>query len=147
MTPSASPQRPGSVTALAVAVFLLSAANLGAVAAALGRRSFFESLNLSVPLWAVIAWGAAWGPIWLAVGVGLWRLIRPARIGALILLPLYQLTLLAQRALIVQIDYERTRLPFAATSAAFLTLIVIIGLTRPAVRDAFERHSSGDEPS
>lgn len=138
------PNRPLIVTWLALAVLLLSAANLAALAGGIVRRTVLAPLDLSVPLGILIGLRVLWGVIWLAVAVGLWWCIPWARLVTLVAFPIYELVFIGQQALFAQGGYERGRLPFAIGLGLLATGIILFILTRPRVRDAFA-HPAPDE--
>ena len=136
----ASSKRPGVVTTLALAVLLLAVINLTGVFAAVRRWPVYETLDLSLPLWALTAFHAAWGLAWLALAWGLWRMLSWARRGIFVALPVYLLLVLGQQAIFVRGDYERGRLPFLAGLSVLSTALVAFILSRRRIRQAFERH-------
>ena len=136
----ASRSRPGVVTTLALAVLLLAVTNLTGVFVAVRRWPVYEALDLSLPLWALTAFRAAWGLAWLALAWGLWRVSPWARGGMFVALPLYLLLVLGQQAVFVRGDYERGRLPFLAAISVLSMALVAFILTRRRIQQAFERH-------
>jgi hypothetical protein len=132
-------KRPLLVTLLAAVVFLLSAADFGRAVVALLRRPTLIALNLSIPLWLVAGSGAAWGIVWLAESWGLWALQPRARAAAIILFVLYPITMLGMQAIYAQGAYERDRLPFEAITSALLAGLVALILSRPGIRQSFDR--------
>jgi hypothetical protein len=136
----ASSKRPGVVTTLALAVLLLAVINLSGVFAAVRRWAVYDALDLSLPLWALTAFRAAWGLAWLALAWGLWR-VRPwARRVVFVALPLYLVLVLGQQAIFVRGDYEQGRLSFLAGLSVLSTALVAFILSRKHIRQAFERH-------
>jgi hypothetical protein len=103
----------------------------------LTRQDTLLTLDLSVPFWALIIWHGIWGLIWLVVGSGLWALHPLARRVMLILLPVYQALAIGMGVAFVRGDYERGRLPFAVFAALLISGLVIVGLTRAGIRQAF----------
>lgn len=131
-------RRPAAVTWLAVAVFLLSVANLGSVYTGVTRGSVVSSLNLALPLWMSMSLGGLWGIIWLVLCLGLWQLRPWARRVMLVVFPLYEVVVIGRQALFARGAYERGRLSFAMGMAIILTLLIIWALNRPRIRCAFE---------
>jgi hypothetical protein len=138
-------KRPLFVTLLAVVVFSLSAANLASLVVGLARWQTLDDLGLSLPLWLIMVSGGAWGLIWLAIAWGLWKLLPWARWTTIVCLIVYQVMVIGQQGLFAQGDYERSRLPFAMGISILSTALVIIGLTRPGVRQAFEEGHKNDD--
>ena len=131
-------KRPTTVTCLAIAVFLLSMANLGSAYVGITRRTLFSTLDLSLPLWVATTLGGLWGVVWLAMGWGLWRLKPWARRAMLAVFPLYEIITIGRQVIFARGPYERGRLPFAIGVAILLVLVISFTLTRPRIRRAFE---------
>ncbi len=132
------PKRPLFVTLLAIAVFSLSAASFASLVVGLARWQIFVDLGLSLPLWLLMASGGVWGLVWLVVTWGLWRLLSWARRTTIICLIVYQVMMIGQQVLFMRGDYERDRLPFVISITILVIALVIAGLMRPRVRQAFE---------
>ncbi len=132
-------KRPAAVTWIALLVFLLAGANLAAAGRIIARWSVYASLGLEVPIWVPLVLSAGWGGTWLIVSGELWRLKRWARRAALVLFPLYELTMIGQPLLYAQGAYTRGRLPLIVAAAIALSALVLFILTRPHVRRAFEQ--------
>ncbi len=139
-------RRPASVTWLALAVFVLAMANLFGAASGITRRALFATLDLALPLWAIVATAGAWGIAWLALGWGLWRLRPAARPATMLAFALYALMEFCQQALFAQGGYERGRLPFVAAMSVLAAGVAIFVLTRPGVRRAFNETGPNKEP-
>ncbi|MBN1310881.1 MAG: hypothetical protein JXB30_05620 [Anaerolineae bacterium] len=139
---NAKPKRPLFVTLLAVAVFILSVAGFTGLAVGLARRHIFTELNLALPFWLLLTSGGIWGIIWLGVAWGLWRLLSWSRRAAIVCFIMYQIMFIGQQGLFAQGEYERARLPFVIGAAVLLSALVIFGLTRPRVQQAFEASSN-----
>lgn len=131
-------KRPAAVTWLALAVFLLAGANAIRTGVTVLRWPVYSSLQLEIPIWLPAAAAAVWSIAWLVVGIGLWRLKGWARLAAMVLFPLYELSIFAQELLFTQGVYARGRLPLAILVGLALSGIVVWILTRPYVRQAFE---------
>ncbi len=134
-------ERPILVTWLALAVFFLSAGNLGGVYAGFTRWPVLATLDLALPTWVLMLRGGIWGAVWLFVAWGLWRLLPWARRATIILFALYELTTIGQQVIFTRGVYERGRLPFAIVTAVLLVALVSLVLTRPRIRRAFQGES------
>ena len=137
--PADAPPRPLFVTALAVVVFLLSAVSFASVATGILRWPTYSTLPVIWPLQILIALNAVWGIVWLAEGVGLWRLWPLARRAGTAFFLLYPITILGHQALFTQGAYERAQLPLAITCSLLWVAFAAIGLTQRSIRRAFER--------
>lgn len=136
---SASPKRPAIVTWLAVVVFLFAGLNVFAAINGLLRWQLLQSLDITLPPWALLLPRAVWAAAWLVLGWGLLRLKRWARLGVPLALLFYQLTFMVQQLVFARQEYLRGRLPFALMLALVSTALVTWILTRPRMREAFNR--------
>jgi hypothetical protein len=135
---ASSTKRPGGVTWLAAAVFLLAVANLGSVPYDLGRWPVLSALNLPFPVAVRVGLNGMWGGIGLALAWGLWRLRPWGRRLTLILFPVYEVYAVGWQLLFARGTYERGRLGFAALLALLGIAVVAYVLTRPRVKEAFK---------
>ncbi len=137
-------KRPAIVTCLALVVFFLAVANLGSIYFGLAHRSLFASLRLSLPYWVPILLNGAWGILWIVVAWGLWRLLPWARQALMLVFPSYTLGRIGLQLMFAQGDYERGRLPFLSGVALALSMLLIFGMTRPRIQQAFEGMDAED---
>jgi hypothetical protein len=129
--------RPASVTILALAGLCLSAFNLLGVASGWERRTFLRALPLSLPPDYLIVSAAAWAVIFAALAMGLWRLKRWARLGALGASLLYAAQKWFDRVVFARSDFSRETLPFTL-ALTVLSLALVWGLLlRRKVRQSF----------
>lgn len=131
-------KRPRLVTWLALLVLLLGVANLIGAYGLLLRWQALTLVELSLPLWALLAPAAVWGVIWPVLALGLWGLRPWARLGVMFGFPLYELILVGRQVVFAQGAYSRGALPLKAALALALTAIIIVVLTRPRIRRAFD---------
>jgi hypothetical protein len=126
-------------------VFVIAIFNLGSAAGGLDRRQMLSEVQLSMPLWLLIAQGGIWGIVWLALTGGLWMLREWARRATLVAFPLYELAVLSQRVLFARGDYERGRLPFAVGVGIVTAALVVLVLTRSPIVSAFKHTASPEK--
>lgn len=131
-------RRPFVVTVLAVAVLLLSAANLIVLAQALEQADFMRSLGLEGPLAAHVISGAVWTIGFGAAAVGLARLKRWAWRWALAAIVLYQADVWLMRLAFEKSATGAQSRPADAALSILSILLVWAILLWPRVRRAFE---------
>lgn len=115
----------------------LGLVNLGRAIQAIGLADFLSSLGLSLSPYLLAGVSAFWSLIFLICAVGLWRLRLWARRATAIAVPLYELILLAGRALFARSDYARQTWPMALVWAGVTILVTWVLLSLPGARRAF----------
>lgn len=129
--------RPFSVTLLALAVFCLAGFKLLGVVAGLQQWAFLNTLALSVPPVYLIAARGIWGITFAAVGVGLWRLKRWGRSGALAACTLYAAHGWLERLAYSRSDFAGATQPWALAGSVTGLVLVWGILWRGKVRRSF----------
>jgi len=128
---------PLSILLLGGWIAALGAVNVIRVIQAIQLADFIISLGLSLPPYLLIGVSAVWALVFLACALGLWRLRSWARRATVIAVPLYELALLAGRALFARSDYARQAWPSALIWAGVTILLTWVLLSLPGARRAF----------
>jgi hypothetical protein len=118
-------------------VFLLAGLNLFAALNGLLRWQFLETLDITLPPWALLLPRIVWAAALLVTGWCLLRLKPWARIAAPAAVLFYQLTFIIQQMAFARQTYTRGRLPFALILAVLSALLVTWIVTRPRMHAAF----------
>jgi len=118
-------------------VAALGLVNLSRAIQAIELADFLSGLGLSLPPYLLAGVSAFWLLIFLPCAVGLWRLRPWARRATAIAVPLYELTLLAGRAIFARSDYARQTWPAALAWAGVTILVTWVLLSLPGVKRAF----------
>ena len=129
--------RPRSVTLLALLLLLIGAFNVLGLASGVRRYTVLTSLPMSLPPAVPIASAAFWAVVFSLLAVGLWRMKRWARRGALAAVTLYLAQAWIEQLVFGQSDYLRTTTWFYAGLDAALLLFVWGSLLRPGIRQTF----------
>lgn len=144
MADAPRPRRPFAVTALALAVFLLSAANVFSALVWLARRDL-PGYDSALTLWRV-GLAVIWAIVWVGLAVGLWRTLRPARTATIAAVALYMSIQVVLRAASAVSLYEQGRWPFLLGVGLLATGLVSFILTRPRVVATFETTPTKEQP-
>lgn len=129
--------RPRSVTFLALAVLLLGGYRaLGAISALAGY-DLLRQLPSSLPPAVLLASNAFWGLVFLALGLGVWRLKTWARRGLLAAMTLYLAQGWVERLLFARSDYARATIPFDLVLDGVSLALVWGTLLRRRARQSF----------
>lgn len=130
--------RPVAVTWLALAVLILSAANLLRAAQVWLRLAYLAELDLSVAPFYLGASGLVWGILLGAAGFGLWRTRPWGRRLALATVCLLHLHAWINRLIFETSDYARQVWPWEAAASAIGVALTWGILGWPSVRTAFK---------
>lgn|GEM_PF-1885011 len=133
--------RPRFVTILALAVFSLSVINLAGLLNGLSRYQLYASLDLALPAWFLVLMSGLWGAAFLALAIGLWALLPRIPKITIIVLASFLLYEVLFPLIFARASYEYGRIPFHIASSLLVMAVVILGLTRPRVRQAFENRT------
>ena len=130
-------RRPASVTWLVLLVFILALTNLLSVIDITGRWNLYRTLQTSLPVWVFAAMNGLWAAVWATLGGGLWVCREWARRATLVALPVYMLLSIGQTLLVARSSYSHERLPFSIGLAVLISVIVVLLLTRPGIKQVF----------
>ncbi len=129
--------RPRSVTFLALAVLLLGAFRLIGAVSALRAYDLLGQLPSSLPPAVLLVGNAVWAVVFIALGLGLWRLKMWARRGLLAAATLYLAQHWLERLLFARSDYARATIPFDLVLDGLSLALVWGALLRRRVRQCF----------
>jgi hypothetical protein len=140
VSPSAPQKRKRlrSVTLIALAVLYLGVINLARAWLAWTGNSFEQGLTPRMPLPYLVIVGCAWGGVFVAAGLGLWRLQPWARRLVLIAIVVYQLHIWINHLLLDTSSYARQVWPFQAAISAAWLLGVWSFMFLPGIRRALQ---------
>ena len=136
------PDRPGSVSWLAVGVLVLAAGNVIRFFTGLSRYSFLKELGLSAPPAYLIAGGGFWGLAGLGLAAGLWWGVPRAAPLTLAAALLYSFQFWFDRLVLATSSTANLNWPFAAVMNVLALAMIWFILSRPGARRYFGCGSS-----